>query len=75
MRDKRQRFVELGEARVRKASQMLRLVGNLANRNNYDYSDQDAQKILAALEAELKLLRAKFHVGTVRGVNDDFKLT
>ena len=37
-RDKRERFVDLGEARVRKASQMLRLIGNLSNTSNYDYS-------------------------------------
>ena len=35
-RDKRERFVELGEARVRKATQMLRLIGNLSNPSNYE---------------------------------------
>ena len=60
-RDKRERFVELGEARVRKATQMLRLIGNLSNPSNYEYTPDDAQKILAALDHEMKLLRAKFH--------------
>lgn len=73
-RDKRERFVELGEARVRKATQMLRLIGNLSNPSNYEYTQEDAQKILSALDSELKLLRAKFQAALARRAKDDFKL-
>lgn len=73
-RDKRERFVELGEARVRKAAQMLRLIGNLSNTSNYQYSQEDAQKILAALDNEMKLLRAKFQAALSRRSKDEFKL-
>lgn len=73
-RNKRERFVELGEARVRKATQLLRLIGNLSNTSNYEYSSEDAQKILGALEAEMKLLKAKFQTGIVRRKKDEFKL-
>ncbi len=73
-RNKRERFVELGEARVRKATQMLRLIGNLSNPNNYEYTQEDAQKILSALDSELKLLRAKFQAALARRAKDDFKL-
>lgn len=73
-RNKRERFVELGEARVRKASQMLRLIGNLSNTSNYEYSQEDAQKILSALDNEMKLLRAKFQAALSRRPKDDFKL-
>ena len=73
-RNKRERFVELGEARVRKATQMLRLIGNLSNTSNYEYTQEDAQKILAALDGELKLLRAKFQAALARRAKDDFKL-
>jgi hypothetical protein len=59
-RNKRAKFVELAEARVAKAIALIRLIGNLANRNNYEYSDTDSSKIIAALEAELKTLRMKF---------------
>lgn len=46
-RNKRERFVELGEARgARKATQMLRLIGNLSATSNYEYTREDAQKIL-----------------------------
>ena len=73
-RNKRQRFVELGEARVRKASQMLRLIGNLSNTSNYEYSQEDAQKIFSALDNEIKLLRTKFQAALSRRAKDDFKL-
>ena len=74
MRDKRSRFVELGEARVTKATQMLRLIGNLANSNNYEYSAEDAQKICTALDAEMKLLKAKFQTALSKRPKDEFKL-
>jgi mitochondrial fission protein ELM1 len=73
-RDKRERFVELGEARVRKAAQMLRLIGNLSNTSNYEYSQEDAQKILSALDNEMKLLKAKFQAALSRRSKDEFKL-
>jgi hypothetical protein len=73
-RNKRGRFVKLAEARVRKATQMLRLIGNLSNTSNYEYSQEDAQKILAALEGEMKLLRAKFQAALARRARGDFRL-
>lgn len=74
-RNKRERFVELGEARVRKASQLLRLIGNLSNTSNYEYTAEEAQKILAALDNEMKLLKAKFQAGIARRSRDEFKLS
>ncbi len=53
---------------------MLRLIGNLSNTNNYDYSQEDAQKILAALEAHMKVLRAKFQAALSRTDENNFKL-
>lgn len=58
--DKREKFKELAEKRVTRAIKDIRLIGNLANKNNYQYSDQDGAKICSALEAEIKSLRAKF---------------
>jgi len=74
MRDKRNRFVELAQTRVTKTTQMLRLIGNLSNPNNYAYSEEDSNKILLALESELKLLKAKFHTALSKKAKDEFKL-
>lgn len=60
MRDKRDRFVDLAEKRVNKVIKDIRLIGNLSNRNNYDFEDAEAQAILRALEQELKALRLRF---------------
>lgn len=59
-RDKRAKFVELATNRVNRAIKDLRLVGNLANRSSYDYTDDDAKKILRALQRELDDLKLRF---------------
>lgn len=74
MRDKRSRFVDLAQARVTKAAQMLRLIGNLSNANNYAYTEEDVQKILAALDGEMRLLKAKFQTAMSKKARDEFKL-
>ena len=60
MRDKRAKFVELANKRVNKAIDQLRLVGNLSNRSSYEFTDDDARKIVKALQREIDTLKAKF---------------
>lgn len=73
METKRDRFVRLAEARTNKTIEMIRLIGNLANKNNYDYTDADVQKIFGAIEKELKAAKTKYkYVGS--NTNDTFKL-
>lgn len=60
MNKNREKFIELAEKRVTKSIKDLRLVANLANKTNYSYTDDDAKKIISALENELKNLRRKF---------------
>lgn len=65
-RDPRERFVALASSRVNAAIHQLRLVGNLANKKNYEYSAEDAQKITRVLQKEIEELKAKF-----KGENKD----
>jgi hypothetical protein len=58
--DSRERFVRLAEARTRKAIKMVRLIGNLSNRSNYSYKQEDVDKIFRALELEVRKARARF---------------
>lgn len=60
MRDKRQKFVKLAEARVTRAIKTLQLIGNLSNRGAYAYTDEDVRKIFKALQRELEATKAKF---------------
>ena len=57
---KQKKFEDLAEKRVTATIKKLRVLGNLANRNNYSYTDDHVRQILAALEDELKQLKAKF---------------
>jgi uncharacterized protein YeeX (DUF496 family) len=57
---KLQRFERLAQKRVTEALRRLRLVGNLSNRANYEYSDDHVKQITEALETELKELKNRF---------------
>lgn len=50
METKREKFVRLVEARTNKIIGMLRLLGNCANKANYDYTDADVQKVFRFLK-------------------------
>jgi hypothetical protein len=58
--DRREKFVELAEKRVNKALKDIKLIGNLSNRSNYSYTEQDVKKITAALKKALEEMRARF---------------
>jgi hypothetical protein len=60
----RERFVRLAEKRVTRLIKDIRLVGNLSNKSNYSYTQDDANKILKAIESELKTLRHRFENGS-----------
>jgi hypothetical protein len=60
MRDKRKKFIQLAEARVSRAMNDIRLIGNLSNRSAYTYADEDVRKIFKALQKELDAAKSKF---------------
>ena len=68
---KSKKFKELANSRVPKAISKIRLVGNLANTNNYEYTESEARQIIDALSEELNILRKRF---TSRKKNNSFRL-
>ncbi len=56
----RERFVRLAETRVNKTVKNIQLISNLANKNNYTYTQKDVDKIFRTLDRELKAARARF---------------
>jgi hypothetical protein len=68
--DDRVKFKELAEKRVNRAIKDIALVGNLANRSNYSYTDQDAKKILKALKDALDETRTRFESGGAVAKNE-----
>jgi len=56
----RDKFVELAEKRVSRALKDIKLIGNLSNRTNYSYTDQDVKKITHVLNKAVNEMKARF---------------
>ena len=53
-------FIDLANKRVPKALKSLDLVGNLANKSNYSYSEEQAKLIKKALKDKVNEICKKF---------------
>ena len=71
--DRRNKFVELAEKRVNRTLKDIRLIGNLSNKSNYSYTNQDVKKIMSALKEALDEMQARFD-RSVGGSPGQFKL-
>jgi hypothetical protein len=56
----RQRFIRIAPKRVERLLREIKLIGNLANRNHYDYTEDEVEKIFNAVESEVRISRGKF---------------
>ena len=56
----REKFVRLAEARVTRALKDIKLIGNLSNKSNYVYTEEDAKKIVSALKKAVDDTKARF---------------
>jgi hypothetical protein len=70
---KREKFVELAEARVNKALKDIQLIGNLSNRSAYDFNDAEIRKIFGALQKALDTAKGRFSQGN-DGSGGEFRL-
>jgi hypothetical protein len=68
-RSKRDKFLELANKRVSRAIKDIKLVGNLTNRKNYEYSEDEAKKIVKALQSEVDRVKQQFHSGAQSASN------
>lgn len=57
---KAQKFTRLGVSRVEKALTSISMIGGLANKANYEYTDTQVNEIEGALKAELDVLMKRF---------------
>lgn len=58
--DRSQRFKRIATYRTNEVLDKLRLLGNLSNKTNYDYTEEEINKIFLAIESQLKIAKAKF---------------
>ncbi len=65
-----ERFKRLATARTTAVLDKLRLLGNLSTKANYDYSEEEINKIFSAIDSQLRTVKAKFSGSTKK----EFKL-
>ncbi|MBN2830701.1 MAG: hypothetical protein JXL82_00265 [Candidatus Omnitrophica bacterium] len=58
---RRERFKRLGTARTKAVLQKLKVLGNCANRQAYEYTEDEIEKIFSAIEKYLRAVKTKFH--------------
>lgn len=63
---KREAFRKLAEKRTNAILEKVRILGNLANRSAYEYSEDEVRKIFSAIDEELRATKAKFRGGLKR---------
>jgi len=61
-RNKAELFIKLAQARTRKAAKTIQLIGNLSNKANYQYTDEQVQKIFSYIQTELDKAKRRFEL-------------
>ena len=57
---KSEKFIELAQKRTQRIINNLELIGNLSNRRNYIYTDDQYEKIFKAIKMALRDAEEKF---------------
>ena len=60
MPNKREKFRDLAESRTTKALEAISRIGNLSNRQVYEYEDAEVKKIMRALRDTVAEVEARF---------------
>lgn len=60
MENRREKFKRLATYRTNLVLEKLRILGNLSNKANYDYADEDVNKIFFAIDSQLRIAKARF---------------
>lgn len=61
--NKNDKFKRVASRRVNEILEHFRLLGQLANKGNYEYSEKDIQKIFVELSVRMAETQAKFELG------------
>lgn len=56
---KREKFVEFAQSRTRKAIKAIRVIAKLGNRNAYEFTEADVNKIAKALTREIEQMKVR----------------
>lgn len=70
---KAQKFSRLGSMRTTKAINAMRALQKLSNRNNYEFTQEQSDKIVSALKKELESVHRAFNT-TGGAVREEFSV-
>jgi hypothetical protein len=59
--DKRNKFRQLAESRTNKAIEAISRIGNLSNRQIYEYEEAEVRKVIRALKDAIVKVEGRFH--------------
>ena len=62
MQQKRERFKRLAAHRTNEVLYRLKVLGNCANRQMYEYDEKDVEKIFSEIDKKVKEVRSQFIV-------------
>ena len=57
--EKREKFVNMAENRTKNAIKSIRVIAKLGNKNAYEYTEGDVNKIAKALTREIELMKTR----------------
>jgi len=69
--NRRVKFAELASKRVNRATQAIETIGNLSNRSNYEWTEQDVKKIVRELRKSVREVEDRF-LGNRGAAGGDF---
>lgn len=64
---RREKFIRLATFRTNMVMDKLRLIGNLSNKSNYEYTEEDIKKIFSAIEEQVRIVKNKFLLKPKKG--------
>lgn len=74
MESKEEKFVRLAEQRTNNAINKIRLVSNLSNKKNYEYSNDEVKEIFRAIDYEVSVAKKEFEK-ELKKQNSEFKFS
>jgi len=71
---KADRFARLAQPRTTNVLRSIRILGNLSNTSNYEYTPAQVSKIFGAIREQLDIAESKFDARAGKRASEKFKL-
>ena len=59
--NRRERFKRLASARTNSVLKKIKVLGNCSNRQAYDYTEEEIEKIFSTIDKYTRAVKTKFH--------------